>query len=350
MCSVEGELLSLQVAVIGAGSWGTALASVFAYNGHQVTLWMRDAKLAEKVNTLHVNEKYLPEARLSPQIVATTDMKEAVQGKPVVLLAVPSHAMRQVTRELVPYLEPDVLLIHATKGFEMETLKRMSEVIGEEVPASIASGLVVLSGPSHAEEVILRSPTTVVVASASDEKVLRAQDLLMNNYFRVYTNPDMVGAEIAGALKNIIALGAGMSDGLGFGDNAKAALLTRGLAEITRLGIQLGAMPLTFAGLAGIGDLVVTCTSKHSRNWRAGYLLGQGKPLDQVLEQMGMVVEGVRTTNAAYALAGRENVSMPITDVLYRILFEGTSPRQGVEELMGRGRTRENEYLGPYSI
>ncbi|MEJ8544885.1 NAD(P)H-dependent glycerol-3-phosphate dehydrogenase [Brevibacillus borstelensis] len=342
--------MSLQVAVIGAGSWGTALASVFAYNGHHVTLWMRDAKLAEKVNTLHVNEKYLPETRLSSEIVATTDIKEAVQGKPVVLLAVPSHAMRQVTRELAPYLEPDVLLIHATKGFEMETLKRMSEVIGEEVSEAISRGLVVLSGPSHAEEVILRSPTTVVVASASEENMLRAQDLLMNNYFRVYTNPDLVGAEIAGALKNIIALGAGMSDGLGFGDNAKAALLTRGLAEITRLGIQLGAMPLTFAGLAGIGDLVVTCTSKHSRNWRAGYLLGQGKPLDQVLEQMGMVVEGVRTTNAAHALAERENVSMPITSVLYRILFEGTSPRQGVEELMGRGRTRENEYLGPYSI
>nr|WP_305883337.1 NAD(P)H-dependent glycerol-3-phosphate dehydrogenase [Brevibacillus ruminantium] len=340
--------MSLDVAVVGAGSWGTALASVFADNGYRVSLWMRDSKLAEHVNKHHVNKKYLPDVRLSEQIIASADVREVVQGKPVVLLAVPSHAMRTVTRELAPYLDPDVLLIHATKGFEMETLKRMSEVIGEEIPESIASSLVVLSGPSHAEEVILRSPTTVVVASASEQNMLRAQDLLMNNYFRVYTNPDLIGAELAGALKNIIALGAGMSDGLGYGDNAKAALLTRGLAEITRLGVKLGAMPLTFAGLAGIGDLVVTCTSKHSRNWRAGYLLGQGKPLDQVLEQMGMVVEGVRTTNASYALSRREEVSMPITDVLYRILFEGTSPRQGVEELMGRGRTYENEFLGPY--
>ena len=309
---------------------------------------MRNPKQAEEVNTRHVNEKYLPDVRLSENIVASTDLQEVVHGKPVVLLAVPSHAMRAVTRELSPHLHPEVLLIHATKGFEMESLKRMSEVIAEEVSPAVAEGLVVLSGPSHAEEVILRSPTTVVVTSASEDRMLRAQVLLMNSYFRVYTNPDLIGAELAGALKNIIALGAGMSDGLGFGDNAKAALLTRGLAEITRLGVKLGAMPLTFAGLAGIGDLVVTCTSKHSRNWRAGYLLGQGKPLDEVLEQMGMVVEGVRTTNAAYALASREEVSMPITTVLYRILFEGTSPRQGVEELMGRGRTRENEYLGPY--
>lgn len=340
--------MSLEVAVIGAGSWGTALASVFADNGHRVHLWMRNPKQAEEVNTRHVNEKYLPDVRLSENIVASTDLQEVVHGKPVVLLAVPSHAMRAVTRELSPHLHPEVLLIHATKGFEMESLKRMSEVIAEEVSPAVAEGLVVLSGPSHAEEVILRSPTTVVVTSASEDRMLRAQVLLMNSYFRVYTNPDLIGAELAGALKNIIALGAGMSDGLGFGDNAKAALLTRGLAEITRLGVKLGAMPLTFAGLAGIGDLVVTCTSKHSRNWRAGYLLGQGKPLDEVLEQMGMVVEGVRTTNAAYALASREEVNMPITTVLYRILFEGTSPRQGVEELMGRGRTRENEYLGPY--
>jgi glycerol-3-phosphate dehydrogenase (NAD(P)+) len=347
---VEGDLLSQDVAVIGAGSWGTALASVLADNGHRVNVWMRDPKLADEVNTRHTNEKYLPGVTLSPRIRASVDLREVVSDKPVVLLAVPSHAMRQVTRELVPFLRPDVLLIHATKGFELESLKRMSEVIGEEVPEPVSQGLVVLTGPSHAEEVVRRSPTTVVVASASEDRMLRAQDLLMNTYFRVYTNPDLVGAEIAGALKNIIALGAGMSDGLGFGDNAKAALLTRGLAEITRLGVKLGAMPLTFAGLAGVGDLIVTCTSKHSRNWRAGYLLGQGKPLDEVLQQMGMVVEGVRTTKAAYALAGRKQVDMPIATVLYGILFEGKSPRQGVEELMGRGRTHELEYLGPFGV
>lgn len=335
------------VTVIGAGSWGTALASVLADNGHQVTIWVRDPKLAEQINTKHVNEKYLPEVNLSSSIVANVDLKEAVTGKPVILLAVPSHAMRQICRQLVPFLDPEVLLIHATKGFELESLKRMSEVIMEEIPLSISSKLAVLSGPSHAEEVVRRQPTTVVVSSAFEESMLRAQDLLMNANFRVYTNPDLIGAEIAGALKNIIALGAGMSDGLGYGDNAKAALLTRGLAEISRLGMKLGAMPLTFAGLAGVGDLIVTCTSKHSRNWRAGYMLGQGKKLDDVLEQMGMVVEGVRTTHAAFALAHREGVDMPITSVLYGMLFEGKEPRQGVEELMGRGKTFEMSYLDP---
>ncbi|WP_103105262.1 NAD(P)H-dependent glycerol-3-phosphate dehydrogenase [Brevibacillus reuszeri] len=335
------------VTVIGAGSWGTALASVLADNGHQVTIWVRDPKLAEQINTKHVNEKYLPEVNLSSNIVAKVDLKEAVTGKPVILLAVPSHAMRQICRQLIPFLDPEVLLIHATKGFELESLKRMSEVIMEEIPLSISSKLAVLSGPSHAEEVVRRQPTTVVVSSAFEESMLRSQDLLMNANFRVYTNPDLIGAEIAGALKNIIALGAGMSDGLGYGDNAKAALLTRGLAEISRLGMKLGAMPPTFAGLAGVGDLIVTCTSKHSRNWRAGYMLGQGKKLDDVLEQMGMVVEGVRTTHAAFALAHREGVDMPITSVLYGILFEGKEPRQGVEELMGRGKTFEMSYLDP---
>ncbi|MFP3387967.1 NAD(P)H-dependent glycerol-3-phosphate dehydrogenase [Brevibacillus sp. SIMBA_040] len=335
------------VTVIGAGSWGTALASVLADNGHQVTIWVRDPKMAEQINTKHVNEKYLPEVNLSSNIVANADLKEAVTGKPVILLAVPSHAMRQICRQLIPFLDPEVLLIHATKGFELESLKRMSEVIMEEIPLSISSKLAVLSGPSHAEEVVRRQPTTVVVSSAFEESMLRSQDLLMNSNFRVYTNPDLIGAEIAGALKNIIALGAGMSDGLGYGDNAKAALLTRGLAEISRLGMKLGAMPPTFAGLAGVGDLIVTCTSKHSRNWRAGYMLGQGKKLDDVLEQMGMVVEGVRTTHAAFALAHREGVDMPITSVLYGILFEGKEPRQGVEELMGRGKTFEMSYLDP---
>lgn len=338
------------VTVIGAGSWGTALASVLAENGHQVTIWVRDSKLAEVMNTKHVNEKYLPEAKLPASIVATSDLEQAVRGKPVVLLAVPSHAMRQISRDLAPHLSPDVLLIHATKGFELESLKRMSVVIAEEVPEPIAARLAVLTGPSHAEEVVIRQPTTVVVSSQQEESMFRAQDLLMNTNFRVYTNPDMVGAEIAGALKNIIALGAGMSDGLGFGDNAKAALLTRGLAEISRLGIKLGALPLTFAGLAGVGDLIATCTSKHSRNWRAGYMLGQGMKLEDVLSQMGMVVEGVRTTHAAFDLATREEVDMPITSVLYGILFDGKSPKQGVEELMGRGKTVEMEYLDPDGI
>lgn len=335
--------MSKTVAVIGAGSWGTALSSVCADNGHAVTLWVRDARLADEINTHHTNRKYLPEVTLDASLKAETDLPTAVEGADVLLLAIPSHAMRQVVRQLAPFVRADALLIHATKGLELESLKRMSQVIREEVPQLLGDRLVVLTGPSHAEEVVRRSPTTVVVAAECAASGREAQELLNNSYFRVYTNPDMVGAEIAGALKNIIALGAGMSDGLGFGDNAKAALLTRGLMEISRLGVKLGANPLTFSGLAGVGDLVVTCTSRHSRNWRAGYMLGQGHTLEVVLQQMGMVVEGIRTTKAARELSQREQVRMPITQVLYDILFTGKSPRQGVEELMVRDAKREME-------
>ncbi|WP_083208809.1 NAD(P)H-dependent glycerol-3-phosphate dehydrogenase [Brevibacillus laterosporus] len=341
-------MLTKRIAVIGAGSWGTALASVCAANDFQVTLWVRDPKNAHEINTNHTNEKYLPGITLSDTIVAESDLQQVVTEKTSIILALPSKAMREVVKQISPWLHPDVTLIHATKGFELESLKRMSEVIREEVPKEIGDRVVVLTGPSHAEEVIQQSPTTVVVASECEESMLKAQDILMNSYFRVYTNPDMIGAEIAGALKNIIALGAGLSDGLGYGDNAKAALLTRGLAEIGRLGVKLGANPLTFAGLAGVGDLVVTCTSKHSRNWRAGYMLGQGKNLDEVLAHMGMVVEGVRTTKAAKALAEREGVEMPITKVFYQVFFGDCSPRQAVEELMGRGRRLELEDIVRY--
>ncbi|UFJ42800.1 NAD(P)H-dependent glycerol-3-phosphate dehydrogenase [Brevibacillus humidisoli] len=337
--------MTKKIAVIGAGSWGTALASVCADNRHEVTLWVRDPRMADEINTHQTNQKYLPDVTLAPSLKAETDLETAVKSADVLLLALPSHAMRQIVRQLAPFLRTDVLIVHATKGLELDSLKRMSDVIREEVPREIGDRLVVLTGPSHAEEVIRRSPTTVVVASESQASGRQAQELLMNTYFRVYTNPDMVGAEIAGALKNIIALGAGMSDGLGFGDNAKAALLTRGLTEISRLGVKLGANPLTFSGLAGVGDLVVTCTSRHSRNWRAGYLLGEGQKLDDVLERMGMVVEGVRTTKAAMALSRREQVRMPITQVLYHILFDQKSPRQGVEELMARDATMEMEDL-----
>lgn len=334
-----------KVAVIGAGSWGTALSSVCVDNGHAVTLWVRDPRIADEINTRHTNHKYLPEVTLDASLMAQTDLPSAVAGADVVLLVIPSHAMRQVVRQLAPFVRDDALLIHATKGLELDSLKRMSQVIREEVPHSLGKRLVVLTGPSHAEEVARRSPTTVVVAADCADSAREAQKLLNNSYFRVYTNSDMIGAEIAGALKNIIALGAGLSDGLGFGDNAKAALLTRGLTEISRLGVKLGANPLTFSGLAGVGDLVVTCTSRHSRNWRAGYMLGQGHKLEDVLQQMGMVVEGVRTTKAAKELSEREQVRMPITHVLHDILFAGKSPRQGVEELMVRDARREMEDL-----
>ncbi|WP_080838646.1 NAD(P)H-dependent glycerol-3-phosphate dehydrogenase [Cohnella massiliensis] len=331
------------VAVLVAGSWGTALARVLADNGRSVTLWTRSEEQAAEIRESHRNRKYLPEAQLPESMTATSDMAIALKDAEAVLFVAPSAAMRQVAADAALHIRPDALVVHATKGFEGETLKRMSTVIAEELGRP-EEQIVVLSGPSHAEEVIERHPTTVVVASRSKERAEQAQDLFMNdNYFRVYTNPDIVGVETAGAIKNIIALGAGLSDGLGFGDNAKAALITRGLAEIGRLGEAMGAKALTFAGLAGVGDLIVTCTSKHSRNWRAGSMLAQGLRLEEVLERMGMVVEGVRTTKAAFRLAQRYGVEMPITRELYKVLFEGKAPEEAVGALMGRVRTHEIE-------
>ncbi|BBI33183.1 NAD(P)H-dependent glycerol-3-phosphate dehydrogenase [Cohnella abietis] len=332
-----------KVAVIVAGSWGTALARVLVDNGHIVKLWTRNAEQAAQINQERRNEKFLPGALLPEGITATTDMAYAVSDAEAVLFVAPSSAMRDVAQQASGSLPKDALVIHATKGFESDTLKRMSTVLAEELGRP-EQQIVVLSGPSHAEEVINRHPTTIVVASKEISFAEAAQDLFMNDaYFRVYTNSDVIGVETAGAIKNIIALGAGLSDGLGFGDNAKAALITRGLAEISRLGVAMGANPLTFAGLAGVGDLIVTCTSQHSRNWRAGSMLAQGLPLSDVLERMGMVVEGVRTTKAAHVLANKHHVEMPITDQLFAVLFENTSPEQAVGALMGRVRTHENE-------
>jgi glycerol-3-phosphate dehydrogenase (NAD(P)+) len=337
--------MSKSVAVLVAGSWGTALAVVLAHNGHRVKLWTRNAEQAAEMKERRRNSRFLPEAELPEGVEPTVFIEEAVDGAEAVFIVAPSAGMRDVARKLRPHLRPETLLVHATKGFETATLERMSEVLAGELPQTDGSRIVVLSGPSHAEEVVRRCPTTVVVASQQLEAAEAAQDLLMNSFFRVYTNPDVVGVEVGGALKNIIALGAGLSDGLGYGDNAKAALLTRGLAEIARLGVAMGANPLTFSGLAGIGDLIVTCTSRHSRNWRAGSMLAQGLSLDEVLAKMGMVVEGVRTTQAAVQLAQRYGVSMPIAQQLYAVLFEGKPPQAASLELMGRVRTHEIEEL-----
>ncbi|MCK8486320.1 NAD(P)H-dependent glycerol-3-phosphate dehydrogenase [Paenibacillus sp. MBLB2552] len=336
--------MSNKAAVLVAGSWGTALASVLADKDMEVALWTRNVVQQEEINTKHRNERFLPGVDLSPRLAATTDLEAAVRGAKAVVMVTPSSAAREVARALKPFWHEDMLVVHATKGFEIESMKRISTVIAEELGCD-EGRIVVLSGPSHAEEVVNRCPTTVVVASQIAAQAELAQDLFMNPYFRVYTNRDMVGVELAGALKNIIALGAGMSDGLGYGDNAKAALLTRGLAEITRVGVEMGANPLTFAGLAGIGDLVVTATSRHSRNWRAGFMLGEGKPLETVLSQMGMVVEGIRTTKAAHAISEKYQVQMPIAAQLYHVLFEGLDPRTAVEALMGRDRKTEMEVM-----
>ncbi|MEF2964370.1 NAD(P)H-dependent glycerol-3-phosphate dehydrogenase [Paenibacillus sp. M1] len=336
--------MSEKAAVLVAGSWGTALASVLADKGLDVAIWTRNEAQRDEINTLHRNERFLPGVELGPNLRATTDMGEAVEGAKAVVIVAPSSAVREVAKSLKAYYRKDMLVVHATKGFEIESMKRVSTVIAEELGCE-EGRIVVLSGPSHAEEVVKRYPTTVVVASLEDDQAAAAQDLFMNPYFRVYTNRDLVGVELAGALKNIIALGAGMSDGLGYGDNAKAALLTRGLAEITRIGVEMGANPLTFAGLAGIGDLVVTATSRHSRNWRAGFMLGEGKPLQEVLGSMGMVVEGIRTTKAAHAISEKFQVQMPIAAQLYHVLFEGLDPRTAVEALMGRDRKTEMEAM-----
>ncbi|WP_213423185.1 NAD(P)H-dependent glycerol-3-phosphate dehydrogenase [Bhargavaea massiliensis] len=338
-----------KVAVLGAGSWGTALAAVLASNGHDCTLWSRRAEQAAEITEKHTNKQYLPEAELPENLKADHDLAKAVEGASVIVMAVPTKGIREVCRELNDVLDKPVLFSHVSKGIEPDTHKRISEVMEEELDRAVCEGIVVLSGPSHAEEVIRNQPTTVTAAAKDMDHARRVQDLFMNQDFRVYTNDDVVGVEIGGALKNVIALAAGVTDGLGFGDNAKAALITRGLAEITRLGVAMGANPLTFSGLSGLGDLIVTCTSVHSRNWRAGNMLGQGKSLEEVLDSMGMVVEGVRTTKAAHQLSVECGVPMPITEALYAVLFEGEKPRDMVDLLMGRTKKHETEDLAGWS-
>lgn len=325
-----------QITVIGAGSWGTALSMVLADNGHGVRIWGNKAEQIHEINEKHTNETYLPEIQLPETIKGYGSLEEAMIGIDTVLLVVPTKAIRSVMQQLKNVVKQPITIIHASKGIEPGSFKRISEMIEEEMPKELVESIVVLSGPSHAEEVSLRHPTTVTAASYHLQAAEKTQKLFMNTNFRVYTNRDVLGVELGGALKNIIALGAGISDGLGYGDNAKAALISRGLTEITRLGCEMGANPLTFAGLTGVGDLIVTCTSVHSRNWRAGNLLGKGHNLEEVLENMGMVVEGVRTAEAAYHLAKKMNIEMPITNAIYNVLFNGKNAKEEVDVLMGR--------------
>lgn len=331
--------------VLGAGSWGTALSLVLADNGHDVRLWSYRKEQAEKINQTKMNENYLPDILLPETIIAYHDLEETIKNCEIIIVAVPTKAVREVMKKLLNYIKNPVTIVHVCKGIEPGSLKRVSEIIKEEVPEYLLKDIVVLSGPSHAEEVSLRHPTTVAVASENIAAAEMVQELFMNTNFRVYTNPDVIGVEIGGALKNIIALAAGISDGLGYGDNAKAALMTRGLAEIARLGTKMGANPLTFSGLTGIGDLIVTCTSVHSRNWRAGNALGKGESLQEILLNMGQTVEGVRTTKAAYQLAEKYQVNMPISTILYKVLFENLNPKAAVDELMTRKKTHEMEDL-----
>ena len=332
----------MKIAVIGAGSWGTAIAALLGERHRHVALWARSPELAAELTATRRNNRYLPDAVLPASVVCTADLATAAAGAHIVVIVTPSHAVRATASALAPHIADGAVVVTAAKGLEIGTLKRMSEVVVEEIPAA-AARIVALSGPNHSEEVALRQPTATVAASASRQAAEAVQDAFMAPYFRVYTNPDIVGVELGGALKNIIALGAGIGDGLGFGDNAKAALMTRGLAEIARLGMAMGARALTFAGLAGVGDLIVTCTSRHSRNRRAGLALAAGKTVREIEGESGMVVEGIRSTKAAYELSRHLDIAMPITEEIYGVLYAGASPKEAVSRLMGRGKTHEVE-------
>lgn len=330
------------IAVIGAGSWGTAMTGLLGEKHDQVFLWARSDDLVTEIRQTRLNNKYLPGRVLPPTIFVTADLAAAVQDADLIIIATPSHAVRATASQLRGLIKPEAVIVSAAKGIETDTYKRMTEVIAEEIPAA-APRLAAISGPNHAEEVGMQHPSATVVAASSQAVAEYVQDAFMSDYFRVYTNPDVAGVELGGALKNIIALGAGISEGLGFGDNTTAALMTRGLAEIVRLGMALGANPLTFAGLSGIGDLMVTCTSRHSRNRRAGIMLAQGKTVPEIVSATNMVVEGIKATFAAYHLAQQYHVEMPITEQTYEVLYQGKSPKAAVLELMTRGRTHEVE-------
>jgi len=329
-----------RIAVFGSGSWGTAIARVLAQAGHKVSLIGIFPDEIEAIIKNKENVKYLPGVSLPEEIFPTTDLNQAYSD--AVFLSVPSHAVRESARLLKPYLKPGCIIVNTAKGLEENTHLRLSQVLAQELPNHPIS---VLSGPSHAEEVGKDVPTTVVAAARDIATAEAVQDLIMTPYFRVYTNLDIIGVEMGGSLKNIIALCTGVLEGMNPRDNTKAALITRGLAEITRLGVALGAKAQTFSGLTGIGDLIVTCTSIHSRNFRAGKALGTGKPLAEVLNEVGMVVEGVRTTKVAFELSQRLNISMPITEHAYKVLFEGMTPNEALVNLMMRGKKHETEDL-----
>ncbi|PRY83507.1 NAD(P)H-dependent glycerol-3-phosphate dehydrogenase [Alkalibacterium olivapovliticus] len=325
-----------KIAVLGAGSWGSALAGVLFENGHTVSIWTRDNDQKEEINNQHTNKKYLPQFSFPEDILASTDLKEAVTGAEALLFVIPTKGMRAVAKQVNALIDHKVTVIHASKGLEEHSHKRISTILSEELVPSWLTGIVALSGPSHAEEVIKKDLTTITAASETAVSAQLTQELFINDYFRVYTNSDIVGVEIGAALKNIIAIGAGVIAGLGYGDNAKAGLVTRGLAEISRLGIELGADPLTFMGLSGVGDLIVTCTSPHSRNWRAGYQIGKGKEIDSILSEMGMVVEGISTTRAAFELAASHGIEMPITEAIYNVVYNDSDVEYAILNLMQR--------------
>lgn len=329
------SLLERPIAVLGAGAWGTTLAWMLAREGREVRLWARRPALAADLAERRENRDYLPGIRLPETLGVTADLAAALHGAPTAIVAIPSHGLRGIASAAADHMQEDCLVICATKGLEIDTGRRMSEVLQETLGAR-RPRLVALSGPNLSGEIAAGMPAVSVAAAADPAAAAAAQALLSNSLFRVYTNPDIIGVEFCGAMKNVIALGAGISDGLGYGANAKAALLTRGMAEIRRLGLRHGAREATFSGIAGIGDLIATCSSPLSRNWTVGYRLGQGEAPDEVRASMRHVAEGIATAAAVRRQAQTSGVETPITDGVYRVLYEGSAPADEVRTLMTR--------------
>jgi len=326
----------MRAAVIGGGSWGTALACVLGHNGHDVVVWSHDAEVARALAKTHENPKYLPGMALPKRVTGTHDLTEANAGAELVVAANPSHVTRAVMREALPSLPKATPIVCATKGIENDSLLTMNEVLEDVLPAEMHPYLVCLSGPSFAKETVLKQPTAVVVASPWEKMAQRVQRWFSNEYFRVYTSIDVAGVELGGSLKNVCAIAAGISDGMGFGSNTRAAIMTRGLAELVRLAVKKGANPLTLSGLAGMGDLVLTCTGELSRNRTVGLGLGRGQKLKEVLAGMTQVAEGVRTAKSVHDLARKLNVEMPLHEAIYRILYEDLPPKAALQSLTSR--------------
>ena len=328
--------MTQEYAVIGAGSWGTTLANLLAKKGNSVTLWCYETDLADRMTETRINDVYLPEISLSENLNFTNNIEKAVKNKKFVLFVTPSQVTRTVLSQALPFFEADTLIASASKGIENNTLMLLSQVFTELLPPTLQANLAFVSGPSFAREVSQDMPTAVVAAAQNVAIAQQVQKIFSTDTFRVYTHTDIIGVELGGAMKNVIALAAGVADGLGFGYNSRAALITRGLAEMTRLGVKLGGKAETFAGLAGMGDLVLTCTGDLSRNRTVGIELGKGRKLDEIIGGMKMIAEGVKTTLSAYQLARREKVELPIIEQMYAILYEEKDPRRAVSDLMMR--------------
>ena len=332
----------MKIGVLGAGSWGIALTELLSGNGHKVTVWSIDEAEIAMLKEHREHKTKLPGVILKEDVLYTTKVEEAVLDADMLVMVVPSPFIRSTAKTIAPFVKENQLIVNVSKGIEEDTLMTLTDIISEEVPLARVA---VLSGPSHAEEVGKHIPTTVVAGSADKEIASLIQDTFMSDYFRVYTSPDVIGIELGGALKNVIALAAGIADGLGCGDNTKAALITRGITEITRLGVAMGGKIETFAGLSGIGDLIVTCASKHSRNRNAGYLIGQGKTYKEAMEEVKMVVEGVYSAKAAMALSKKYGIDMPIVECVNKMLFEDLTATDAMKILLGRDKTKEAESL-----